>query len=109
MKPNFGFAEPHLTAGLLFVSITVDNVHNQFVVISGIHTKDGKVIKNNASTEYDITDKSITPMGGFPHYGEVRNDFLMLKGCVAGPKKRVLTLRKVSSKVFCGKVSKTVW
>ena len=28
----------------------------------GIHTKDGKVVKNNASTEYDITDKSITPM-----------------------------------------------
>lgn len=28
----------------------------------GIHTKDGKLVKNNASTEYDITDKSITPM-----------------------------------------------
>lgn len=28
----------------------------------GIHTKDGKVVRNNASTEYDITDKSITPM-----------------------------------------------
>lgn len=34
--------------------------------------------------------------GGFPRYGEVRNDFLMMKGCVVGPKKRVLTLRKVS-------------
>ena len=34
--------------------------------------------------------------GGFPRYGEVRNDFLMIKGCVVGPKKRVLTLRKVS-------------
>jgi len=60
----------------------------------GIHTKDGKVIKNNAATDYDLTDKSITPMGGFPHYGEVKNDFIMLKGCVVGPKKRVLTLRK---------------
>merc|ERR1712142_830360 len=60
----------------------------------GIHTKDGKIVKNNASTEYDITDKSITPMGGFPHYGEVKNDFVMVKGCVVGPKKRVLTLRK---------------
>ena len=28
----------------------------------GVHTKDGKVIKNNASTEYDMTDKTITPM-----------------------------------------------
>jgi len=60
----------------------------------GVHTKDGKVIKNNASTEYDITEKTITPMGGFPHYGEVNNDFLMMHGCTIGPKKRVLTLRK---------------
>lgn len=28
------------------------------------------------------------------HYGEVSNDFLMVKGCVVGTKKRVLTLRK---------------
>merc|ERR1711931_215495 len=60
----------------------------------GIHTKDGKVVKNNAATEYDLTDKSITPMGGFPHYGVVNEDFVMVKGCVVGPKKRVLTLRK---------------
>ena len=33
--------------------------------------------------------------GGFPHYGEVNEDFIMVKGCVVGPKKRVLTLRKV--------------
>lgn len=52
-------------------------------------------MKNNASTEYDLTDKSITPMGGFPHYGEVNNDFIMIKGCCMGPKKRVITLRKV--------------
>ncbi|XP_010153231.1 PREDICTED: 60S ribosomal protein L3-like, partial [Eurypyga helias] len=60
----------------------------------GIHVEDGKVVKNNASTHYDVTEKTITPLGGFPHYGEVNNDFLMLKGCVMGTKKRVLTLRK---------------
>lgn len=60
----------------------------------GFHTKDGKLIKNNASTEYDLADKSINPMGGFPHYGEVKQDFVMLKGCCIGPKKRILTLRK---------------
>ncbi|KAL3876054.1 hypothetical protein ACJMK2_033939 [Sinanodonta woodiana] len=60
----------------------------------GIHTKDGKVVKNNASTDYDPTEKSITPLGGFPHYGVVNNDFIMLKGCCIGPKKRILTLRK---------------
>jgi len=60
----------------------------------GTHMKDGKVVKNNGSTEYDLTEKTITPMGGFPHYGEVNNDFVMLLGCTMGPKKRVLTLRK---------------
>ncbi|KAK7588268.1 hypothetical protein V9T40_005513 [Parthenolecanium corni] len=60
----------------------------------GVHTKDGKVVKNNASTEYDLTEKTITPMGGFPHYGEVKNDFVMIKGCCVGTKKRVITLRK---------------
>ncbi|XP_018610326.2 60S ribosomal protein L3-like [Scleropages formosus] len=60
----------------------------------GVHVQDGKVIRNNASTNYDTTQKTITPLGGFPHYGDVNNDFLMLKGCVVGPKKRVLTLRK---------------
>ena len=48
----------------------------------------------SATTAFDLTEKAITPMGGFPFYGEIRNDFVMLKGCVTGPKKRVITLRK---------------
>lgn len=28
----------------------------------GYHTKDGKVVKNNASTDYDLSNKSINPM-----------------------------------------------
>ena len=52
-------------------------------------------MKNNAATDYDLADKSINPMGGFPHYGEVKQDFIMIKGCCIGPKKRILTLRKV--------------
>lgn len=28
----------------------------------GYHTKDGKVVKNNASTEYDLSNKSINPL-----------------------------------------------
>lgn len=50
--------------------------------------------KNNASTESDITEKTITPLGGFPHYGVVREDFVMVKGGTIGARKRVLTLRK---------------
>lgn len=60
----------------------------------GVHTKDGKIIKNNAGTDYDLVEKTITPMGGFPHYGNVDEDFVMIKGAVPGPKKRCLTLRK---------------
>jgi len=33
-------------------------------------------------------------MGGFPHYGIVTEDFLIMKGAIPGTKKRVITLRK---------------
>jgi large subunit ribosomal protein L3e len=46
------------------------------------------------TTEVDLTEKGITPVGGFPHYGIITNDWVMLKGCVPGPKKRVITMRK---------------
>merc|ERR1712142_27262 len=76
---------------------------------AGYHMKDGKLVKNNAATEYDLSDKTITPMGGFPHYGEVKQDFLMIKGACIGHKKRVLTLRKslktLTKKRFVEKVS----
>lgn len=49
--------------------------------------------KGNASTDFDLTSKNITPMGGFPHYGFVRNDFVMIKGSCMGTRKRPITLR----------------
>jgi len=49
---------------------------------------------NNATTEFDLTEKNITPLGGFPQYGEVKNQFLIMKGCLPGVRKRVITLRK---------------
>merc|ERR1711935_1316420 len=61
---------------------------------AGYHTVDGKLVQNNGSTEVDITDKSINPVGGFVHYGLVKNDFVLIKGGVMGPKKRAITLRK---------------
>ena len=48
----------------------------------------------NATTTFDLTEKVITPMGGFVGYGPVRNDYVMLKGSVAGPRRRVITLRR---------------
>merc|ERR1719454_1671859 len=50
--------------------------------------------KNNATCFADAVEKNITPMGGFPHYGEVKNDYLLIKGQIMGTKKRVLVLRK---------------
>jgi len=57
-------------------------------------TEAGKHFNSNAHTGHDLTYKTITPMGGFPHYGVVDEDFMMLKGSIAGSKKRVITLRK---------------
>ena len=50
--------------------------------------------KNNATTEADAIEKNITPLGGFPHYGEVNNDFVMVKGGIVGTRKRPIILRK---------------
>ena len=57
----------------------------------------GQALKDdpvNAKTENDLTEKAITPMGGFSHYGEINEDWVMLKGTVMGPRKRLITLRK---------------
>ena len=51
-------------------------------------------VDRTASTETDLTEKGITPVGGFVHYGVVTNDWLMIKGGVPGTKKRPITMRK---------------
>jgi len=58
--------------------------------------KQKHIVNRSAATEFDLTDKDkgITPLGGFPHYGIVKNDWIMVKGTTVGPVKRVLTLRK---------------
>jgi large subunit ribosomal protein L3 len=35
----------------------------------------------------------ITPAGGFPHYGVVRNNYLLMHGSIPGPTKRLIRLR----------------
>jgi large subunit ribosomal protein L3e len=57
----------------------------------------GKALKDDpftGKTSYDQSDKTINPMGGFTKYGNVREAFVMLKGTVAGPARRVITLRR---------------
>jgi large subunit ribosomal protein L3e len=64
-------------------------------IASGIEEdKDGNPTNFNAMTETDVTKKTITPMGGFPHYGVVKQDFVMVSGGIVGTKKRVITMRK---------------
>ncbi|GLI64272.1 hypothetical protein VaNZ11_007488, partial [Volvox africanus] len=49
---------------------------------------------HSATTDFDVTKKDITPMGGFAHYGIVNEDYIMVKGAVPGTKKRPITLRR---------------
>ena len=49
---------------------------------------------HKGATDFDNTDKGVTPLGGFPHYGNITEDFVMVKGSVAGTIKRCVTLRQ---------------
>jgi large subunit ribosomal protein L3e len=49
---------------------------------------------HKATTDFDMTEKEITPMGGFAHYGVIKEDFLMIKGAIPGTVKRPITLRR---------------
>jgi len=35
----------------------------------------------------------ITPAGGFPHYGAVRNSYILIHGSIPGPTKRLISMR----------------
>jgi large subunit ribosomal protein L3e len=71
-----------------------DGYHHRTELNKKIYRIGSGVDEANASTDSDVTRKTITPLGGFPHYGVVKNDFVMLKGSIPGTKKRVITLRK---------------
>ena len=42
----------------------------------------------------DHQAEKINPLGGFVRYGLVKNDYLLLKGSIPGPKKRLITLTR---------------
>lgn len=43
------------------------------------------------------TDASeVNPKGGFTHYGLVKNDYILVKGSIPGPKHRMITLSKAT-------------
>jgi len=73
-----------------------DGYHHRTEINKKIY-RIGKSVKDDphgARTGADLTDKSITPMGGFSHYGEVTQDWIMVRGTVMGPRKRLITMRK---------------
>lgn len=49
-----------------------------------------KILKIGEASEVD----DINPKGGFIKYGLVKNDYIMVKGSVPGPSKRLIILRK---------------
>jgi large subunit ribosomal protein L3e len=69
-------------------------INKKIYMIGKACKTEGDEVNYNATTEIDLTEKTINPLGGFVHYGNVNNDFVMIKGCVVGTKKRVITLRK---------------
>lgn len=42
----------------------------------------------------DDDGEKVNPKGGFKHYGEINNDYILIKGSVMGPSKRLIKLRK---------------
>jgi len=46
-----------------------------------------RIMKMGAPTE-------INPLGGFTHYGVLKNDYVLIKGSLAGPQKRLIRFRK---------------
>jgi large subunit ribosomal protein L3e len=68
--------------------------HHRTEVNKKVYRMGVKGDMKSCTTATDLTEKSITPMGGFPHYGIVREDWVMVKGGTIGCVKRCITLRK---------------
>ncbi len=58
--------------------------YNNLLLLIG---KEGKYVLDSGE------EQPITPSGGFPHYGIVKSDFVLIKGSVQGPPKRLVVLR----------------
>jgi large subunit ribosomal protein L3 len=57
---------------------------------TGFHNR---VTYNNFIVQVgDIKENNINPKSGFPRYGNIKNDFIILAGSLPGPKKRGLVL-----------------
>lgn len=48
---------------------------------------------NKRVMKVGVEGNEVTPSGGFIHYGVIRNRYLLVKGSIPGPKKRLVVLR----------------
>ena len=71
------------------VSRAGQNCYHHHIEMNNKIYKIGKVYQEShkAMTEFDRNKKDITPMGGFPHYGIVKDDYIMIRGFCMGTKK----------------------
>jgi len=68
--------------------------HHRTEINKKIYRIGKKGDEKSCTTEKDLTIKDINPLGGFPRYGLINEDWILLKGGVPGVKKRLITLRK---------------
>lgn len=68
--------------------------HHRTEINKKIYRIGEKGDEKSCTTDNDLTVKGINPLGGFPHYGIIREDWVMIKGAVPGVKKRLITIRK---------------
>jgi len=52
--------------------------------------------RNKRILKIGTDGEALTPKGGFPHYGVIRKDYMIVKGSVPGPAKRLLKFRYAS-------------
>ncbi|MHA1220212.1 MAG: 50S ribosomal protein L3 [Candidatus Heimdallarchaeota archaeon] len=63
------------------------------VAHQGQHGYHQRTEYNKLIIKIGTKEENITPSGGFKKYGEVKNDFVLMKGSVQGPAKRLITMR----------------
>ena len=67
-------------------------INKIYKINQGYFIKEGKLINNNASSDYDLSDKNINPLVDFVHLVTWPMT-VMLKDCIIGTKKQVLTCK----------------
>lgn len=65
---------------------------------------------NKQILKIELYSKETVPKGGFRHYGMIKNAYLILKGSVFGPRKRLLTLTQPmrNKKVYAHEIKRIV-